>query len=248
MRIFIIFILVCIAAPSYAVEMAVHRPDETFVSGDDGKIYVYDSEMLSSEEAVKLSETFFKWFGMGKYPFIYKLPGVENYYVVAAIGYQGGADKGIRFFLIKDRNDRLRRVQTTKGAGDSLMLTPTFYYLGESVIILAEVGAESSWGFSVFRFDPDRGYLYWLGMIDVAEPAESFNEMTSPIEVTRVFVDNNEKNVTYTVEIAGDIVLNPGKENQKAYNYKGESFKFVNSGKGFVFQEPGVKKENQDKK
>ncbi|MDH3976520.1 MAG: hypothetical protein OEV42_19830 [Deltaproteobacteria bacterium] len=245
MRIFIFFLIIFWTAPSFALEMVVHRPDEAFVSGEDGKIYVYDAEMLAPEEALQLSETFFKWYGIGKYPFIYKIPRIEDYYVVAAIGYQGGKDKGIRFYLIKERNNkRLRRVQTTKGAGDSLMLTPTFYYDDKSVIILAEVGAESSWGFSVFRFDPERGYLYWMGMINVAEPAERFNEMTSPIEVTRVFVDNSEKKPTYTVEISGDIVLNPGSKDQKTYHYKGESFKFVSKGKRFIFQEPGVKKEN----
>jgi len=209
-----------------------------------GKIYVYDAEKLAPEEATELADTFFKWYGMGKYPFIYKMPGIEDVFVVAAVGYQGGENKGIRFYLVKRKNKHFRRSQTTRGAEDSLMLTPTFYYHDKTVIILAEVGAESSWGFTVFRFDPERGYLYWLGMIDVAEPAESFNEMTSPIEVTRVFMDNHDNKVTYTVEISGDIVLNPGNKEQKTYNYKGESFKFVSEGRKFVFQEPGAKKEN----
>lgn len=247
MRILITLIFLSYAFPSYAIEMAVHRPDETFVNGEDGKIYVYDGEKITPEEATDVAETFFKWYGIGKYPFIYKIPGVEDYYIIAAIGYQGGTDKGIRFFLVKKKNDRLRRVQTTKGAGDSLMLTPTFYYHDRTVIILAEVGAESSWGFSVFRFDLDKGYLYWLGMINVASPAETFNEMTSPIEVTRVFVDDSEKKAIYTVEISGDIVLNPKSENERTYSYKGESFKFVNRGKGFVFEEPVMKKESRDK-
>ena len=238
MRTIIILFLLFYALPSYAVEMSIHRPDETFVSKEDGKIYVYDSDKMPAEEGTELAETFFRWYGIGKYPFIYKMPGMEDVYVVASIGYQGGKNKGIRFYLIKRKNHRLRRTQTTRGAEESLMLTPTFFYHGDTVIILAEVGAESSWGFSVFRFDPERGYLYWMGMIDVAKPEESYNEMTSPIEVTRVFIDKKDVKETYTIEISGDIVLKPGSKKQKTYKYKGESFKFVSEGKHFLFVDP----------
>lgn len=235
MNIRILLVLAFLIAPvsSYAVEMAIHRPDEAFVS-EDGKLFTYDRGGMPLEEAKEVAAYIFRVFGGGKYPFIYKIPGYANYYIVAAIGYQTDKDRGPRFFLIRKRNNRYRNIFTTKGAGDSYTLNPTFFYNEDTVMILAEVGTDSCRGFSIFKFKPERGYLKWFGTLDVARPAVTFNEVISPIDAVRMFEDDGK----YRIEIFGDIVYRPGDKEEKTYKYEGDSFKFINKRRRFIFQTP----------
>jgi len=223
--------------PSFAVEMSIHRPDEAFVSEGE-RLFTYDRAAMPLNEATEVADYFFKVFGGGKYPFIYKVPRYENYYIVSAIGYQSDTNRGPRFFLIRKRDNRYRNIFTTKGAGDSYTLSPTFFYNENSVVILAEVGTDSCQGFSVFKFEEERGYLKWLGMLDIAKPAGIYNEVTSPIDAVRIFADGEE----YRVEVFGDILYKPGEKEEKLYTYKGESFKFSGKNKRFIFQSPEEKK------
>ena len=232
-RTLLILALLIAPVPSYAVEMAIHRPDEAFVS-EDGKLFTYDRAGMPLEEAKEVAAYIFRVFGSGKFPFIYKIPGYANYYIVAAIGYQTDKNRGPRFFLIRKRNNRYRNIFTTKGAGDSYTLNPTFFYNENTVMILAEVGMDSCRGFSIFKFEPDRGYLKWFGMLDVAKPAVTYNEVVSPIDAVRMFADDDK----YRIEIFGDIVFKPGDKEEKVYKYEGESFKFINKRRRFIFQPP----------
>lgn len=233
----LILALFLVPHPSFAVEMAIHRPDEAFV-GEEGRLFTYDRAAMPLEEANEVAAYIFKVFGSGKYPFIYKIPGYENYYIVSAIGYQSDKNRGPRFFLIRKRNNRFRNIFTTKGAGDSYTLNPTFFYNENSVIILAEVGTDSCRGFSVFKFEEERGYLKWFGMLDIAKPADIYNEVTSPIDTVRMFADGED----YRIEVFGDILYKPGDKKERVYKYKGESFKFTNKKRRFVFQAPADKK------
>ena len=233
----LIITIFLLPAPSIAVEMAIHRPDEAFVS-EEGRLFTYDRAAMPLNEATEIADYFFKVFGGGKYPFIYKIPGYENYYIVSAIGYQSDKNRGPRFFLIRKRNNRYRNIFTTKGAGDSYTLNPTFFYNEKSVIILAEVGTNSCRGFSVFKFEEERGYLKWFDMLDIAKPATTHNEVTSPIDAVRMFAEGED----YRIEIFGDILYKPGNKKERVYKYKGESFKFINKKRRFVFQAPSDKK------
>ena len=224
--------------PSLAVEMAIHRPHEEFVSEGE-KLFTYDRAAMPLEEATEVADYIFKVFGGGKYPFIYKIPAHDNYYIVSAIGYQSDTDRGPRFFLIRKKNNRYRNIFTTKGAGDSYTLSPTFFYNEKDLIILAEVGTDSCRGFSVFSFEEERGYLKWFGMLDIAKPAAVYNETTSPIDRVRMFTDAGE----YRIEVFGDILYRPGEKEEKLYTYEGESFKFSSKNRRFILQEPEGKKD-----
>ena len=217
----------------HAEILAMHRPEDTYVN-EDGKMFAYDSLLLKEEEARSVAKYIFDSYGPGKYPFIFSLPLHKEFYLVAAIGYQGDKDRGLRFFLIKNRNGRLSRQYTTKGAGDSYILNPTFFYDRENFLIFGEVGSQYSWGFSVFKFEPEKTRLLWLGMLHVAKPSEHFNETTSAIDIIQVV----EKDGAYEVRISGDFVLDPGTEKEKLYRYKGESFIFLQKKNHFIFQPP----------
>lgn len=229
----LIIALFIVPTTSFAVEMAIHKPDEAFVN-EDGKLFTYDRGGMPLDEAKEVANYIFRAYGRSKYPFIYKIPGYANYYIVSAIGYQSEKNRGPRFFLIRKRNNRYRNIFTTKGAGDSYTLNPTFFYNKNTVMILAEVGTDSCRGFSVFKFEEERGYLKWFGMINVAKPDLTYNEVTSPIDTMRMFADDEK----YRVEIFGDIVFKPGDKDEKIYKYKGESFKFTNKRRRFIFQPP----------
>ncbi|MDT8318332.1 MAG: hypothetical protein RQ824_10155 [bacterium] len=236
MKILSLLILALLLVPptsSLAVEMTIHRPNEAFIS-EEGKLFTYDRAAMPLEEAKEVADYIFKVFGSGKYPFIYKVPGYADYYIVSAIGYQTDKDRGPRFFLIRKRNNRYRNIFTSKGAGDSYTPNPTFFYNENTVIILAEVGTDSCRGFSVFKFEEERGYLKWLGALDVAKPAGTRNEATSPIKAIRMFADDEK----YRIEIFGDILYRPGDKGEKIYKYAGESFKFINENRSFIFQSP----------
>ena len=237
---FLILTLLLMPTPSFAVEMAIHKADEAFVS-EKGRLFTYDRAAMPLDEATEVAAYIFKVFGSGKYPFIYKIPGYENYYIVSAIGYQSDKNRGPRFFLIRKRNNRFRNIFTTKGAGDSYTLNPTFFYNENSVIILAEVGTDSCRGFSVFKFEEERGYLKWFGMLDIAKPADMYNEVTSPIDTVRMFADGED----HRVEIFGDILYKPGDKEERVYKYEGESFKFINKKRRFIFQSPEDKKSSK---
>lgn len=229
----LVLTLFLVPTPSFAEEMAIHKPDEAFV-GEDGKLFTYDRGAMPLDEAKEVATYFFRRYGSGKYPFIYKIPEYTNYYIVSAIGYQSEKNRGPRFYLIRKRNNRYRNIFTTKGAGDSYTLNPTFFYNENTVMILAEVGTDSCRGFSVFKFEEERGYLKWFGMINVAKPDLTYNEVTSPIDAVRMFSEGDK----LRVEIFGDIVYQPGKKDERIYKYKRDSFKFINKRRRFIFQPP----------
>ena len=208
-----------------AGELKKYVPREV-VHEFDSKRFFYDDNNVSLEIALKLSEFIYKKYGDSDIPVISKIPGRNDTYLVSAHGEGNKNDNGRRFFLLKLENDKVDTLYIGKGAWDSYILRPIFYYGETKILILAELGTEYSWGLKTYEFHKEK--LRYLGNIDIAlDPEDQFSDLTSPLRNEKV----EYKNETYYVSFFGKLYMHPGgkdqrliKSNSVTYYFDGNKF------------------------
>jgi hypothetical protein len=129
-------------------------------------------------------------------------------------------DAGLRLFLVEKTNSGYKVRDRSKGSNSAYNLTPTFYRSGDSWVILAENGAEYSYGTRVFMFKDNT--MNDLGALNVA-----FNRKFGEIKTNGVTtpITNEVSIVPYTVistvnqelvfSFTQDVEHNPGGNDQK---------------------------------
>jgi hypothetical protein len=159
--------------------------------------------MLAEDEARRVAEHFFQIFGDREFPFIYRIPDRDRLFLVSALrDHRGEGDFGRRFFLLEEADGSLQRTFRGRGAGDSYSLDPTFYRGDGRVLILAEMGAEYSWG--LWAYDLTGSTLRDLGPLDVA--FWSGENHVNPLDHARVLFERGG----YLVEFRVNLDLGPG--------------------------------------
>jgi hypothetical protein len=141
-----------------------------------------------------------------QHPLIYRIPKVDQVYLIAAVCEDEQPDDyGLRFFLVRVSAGDIHILDRTRGAMDSYSLRPTLFTGEDRVLILAETGAEYSWGISAFEFAGDR--LRSLGNINVAR---SVNEPIETTENPLPYAKTRHGGDAYVVEFYTDLVIDPG--------------------------------------
>jgi hypothetical protein len=118
---------------------------------------------------------------------------------------------------------------------DSYILNPFFYIGDTKILILAETGTEYIWGFSAYDFDAVKKEMTYLNMLPVArvyDGEDSWGELINPLDRARVFI----KNGIYTIEFDTDIVLDPGRIDERLIESQGGKILFRYNGENFVME------------
>jgi hypothetical protein len=157
---------------------------------------------------------------------IYDAPG-SALYLLTGNGPASGEQFGLRFFLVRHDRPGLTILQQSHGMQDSWYLRPVFYPSGDRTLILAETGAEESWG--VVAFELHGTDLRDLGYLEVAEDAGEFT--INPLPAARVRLING----IWSVEFDVDLVWNPGggderplpRRNGKPHLFRNDSGQFA---------------------
>lgn len=219
-------------ARSQAGQMVHHVPKESRIEREKGT-FSFDKDAMSRKEAEGVAGYLHKRYGEDESVSIYKIPGFENYYLVSgSMGYQGETDYGVRFFLVKKEGNDYVQLFRGRGAGDSYNLDPVFYAAKDRVLILAESGAEYSWGLSAYEFKEER--LATLGYLSVAR--WSGENYVNPLDRVTVFLRDGR----YVVEFATNLRLNPGGLHPWWLVRAKKNITFIQKGNSFILSGDSV--------
>lgn len=118
-------------------------------------------------------------------------------------------DSGPRAMLYRSEGGVFRRTYFSAGSKDSGAMTPSFFgHCGpHELLILADIGRESAWGFRVFAYDGKT--LRDLGEIPIAVMIEA-NEQ-SAIPYVKLTPHDQMIDVTFTT----DVIQDPGSRTQR---------------------------------
>ncbi|MDH5786119.1 MAG: hypothetical protein OEZ16_11015 [Chromatiales bacterium] len=134
---------------------------------------------------------------------------------------------GMALSLLKHANGVYKSIYQSQGSGDSYILKPSFYTatsLQGAVLILAEIGAEYSWGIRVFLLEPDLKVTD-MGTLDVAVASETefMDGPVSAVPYTRVVV---EEGGGYRFTFIRDVIFDPGGLKDRAVKREEISYSF----------------------
>ncbi len=119
-------------------------------------------------------------------------------------------DFGKKFAVLKRSSNNYKSLYESAGSGDSYILEPSFFssdYMGGSLLVLAEVGTEYSWGLRVFLLR-DSLEIEDLGTLDVAVLPES--EYGDGTVSAVAYITIRENGETYEFSFSKDLVFDPG--------------------------------------
>lgn len=144
----------------------------------------------------------------------------------------------LKFIVLKKEGNNYTPIYKSRGSGDSYILKPKYFRengFGTPLIILAETGAEYSWGIRVFSVAPDL-IVKDMGILDVAVGSENeiIDGPLSAVPYTIIRKKNNNIIFTFTK----DIVFDPGGRKEKRiskdkikYIYDGDTLRRILTGK-----------------
>jgi hypothetical protein len=146
----------------------------------------------------------------------YDLSG-DGAFLCVTQGSDSSGDYGLRLQLIELRQGKATLKFSSRGMNDSYVLQPMTFVGQDRILILAETGAEYSWGLAAFELRD--GNLRDLGDIDVAGPeSESSAGPESPLPfATARYVAGD-----YEVAFATELVFDPGGTNEALLRRTGE--------------------------
>ena len=140
-------------------------------------------------------------------------------------GVDSPEDYGVRLYLIQDSTQRLSVLFESHGYMDSYYLRPSVFKIGETkqpTLILAEAGAEFSYGIGVYRLNNQQ--MRYLGNLDVAVEGES--NPTSAVPFTKIV----EKQGTLTFTFTKDVVVSDDKGNYEVIPKSKIEYRYSNNG------------------
>ena len=123
-------------------------------------------------------------------------------------GVDSPEDYGVRLYLIQDTAQKLSVLFESHGYMDSYYLRPSVFKIvgtNELTLILAEAGAEFSYGIGVYRLNNQQ--MRYLGILDVAVEGESNPESAVP------FIKIAEKQGALTFTFTKDVVMSDDEGN-----------------------------------
>lgn len=119
------------------------------------------------------------------------------------------ADYGQRAMLFRSEGGLVQRTYVSAGAEDSSAMTPSFFRdCGpHELLILADIGSESAWGFRVFAYNGKT--LRDLGVVPVAVWGEGNLESAIP------FVTLTPRGQVVDLTFSTDVIVEPDSKNQR---------------------------------
>jgi hypothetical protein len=215
----------------YQPQMLTHEQNE---------VRIFYENAVPLDSALRINEYLSKRYNQSSSPSVFKVPLAEHLYLVAgAYGKDSRKDYGIRFYLLEERGGTLTELYHSRGMRDSYVLNPTFFIGKDRVLIIADTGAEYSWGLEAFEFRARD--LKYLGTIKIAKKVSEDNYargFTAPLKDAEAIF----KGGSYHVAFTGDLYLDPGGRNERrigtsnsrvTFRYDGNGFKLsANSGVG----------------
>jgi hypothetical protein len=129
-------------------------------------------------------------------------------------------DAGLRLFLVEKNNNNIKIRYRSKGSSGSYILSPTFFKnsVNSSWAILAETGAEYTYGVRTFLLDPaefsSSHNLVEVGELNVgvAEKYNNYTNLSSVVPHTKIDVKDEE---TIVFNFTQDVVFDPGGQNER---------------------------------
>ena len=112
------------------------------------------------------------------------------------------------------------------------MLRPYFFVGKGHILIIAEQGAEYTWGHSVYLFEKSTNTVRTVGYLNVAKPPTGFADTTTPVPDAKVFLEPNRVEIRFYT----DLIYDPGGMKDKLIKRKGEYISFVLDNNKFVMQ------------
>jgi hypothetical protein len=214
---------------SFGGELIFKRSQPTMIEVKVGKNlhWDYDNKIARQKAEAIYNYIHQKYNAEKSYAAIYSCPGRADLFVTVSSLINTQENYGKRFFLIKEGEQGFSLLSKTGGMMDSYILEPTFFTANNRIIILADTGAEYSWGVVAFEILNDK--LKDLGTINVAKPTEE--DTTNPIPDAQLKLSSGK----LTVEFHTDLVFDPGGYNDrlvKRVNY--QPINFAYNGKKFL--------------
>ena len=146
-------------------------------------------------------------------PMIYKIPNISDYLLISTYDFTQNKNYGRKFILLKNSNNVYKIISIQKSVGDSYILRPTFFIGQDTILILAETGAEYTWGIEAYEFKSY--HLKHLGSLNIASyDDESYDDYHSSIKRCTVELSNS----TYRFSFIGDIFHNPSQKSSTKIN------------------------------
>jgi hypothetical protein len=146
----------------------------------------------------------------------YALPGPDSVYLRIKRSSEAGRpeDYGPRLILVRVKDGEIEELARSRGFMDTYGLRPVFFARDSIIVLLADIGAEYSWG--VVAYEVTTRQLKDLGLINVAKlerivgPDSVFaiETTTDPLPHVRLAVRNG----AYIAEFSTDLVVDPGGE------------------------------------
>jgi hypothetical protein len=202
-----------------AEELKRYIPDMRHETG-----FSFDARAVSKGTASQIARRL-----LGQAPAISALPNEKNFYVVSAFRDKGEDDYGRRMILARFDGTTFESLYEGRGAGDSYMQNPYYFSGRDFVILVAEEGAEYTWGHSVYHFDRQTQTMRYLGNLDLAEDTgESYD---TPMAEARAFVLPGGK---IEFRFYRDLISDPGGVDERKIVRQGGHIAFVFDVEAFV--------------
>ena len=202
-------ILVFIPAYSWCETLKQHIPKIVHLRNQPNE-FGYDSKLVQRKEAAEIAHFFHEKFSQtdsSDFPIIYKLPNQNNHYLVSSYGLiLSNTDFGRRFYLVKKEKTNLEILFQGKGAMESHVLKPIFFYNKNLVFIFAEEATEYLWGFSGYYFDLKSNKFKAIGRLDIGgepDPKDIIKSYTNPFKNCKLIKEQD----SFKIEVIKDIYI-----------------------------------------
>lgn len=137
----------------------------------------------------------------------YSVPGLQG--MVLTVAYSDSRNPGnygLRITVSRDGQD----IFASRGMNDVEFVEPEFFVGGEAVLMVANMGAEDSWGLVVLELSEEG--VQDLDGLEVAAPRKDLGDyLKSALPFLSVYRGGG----TYQMELGTNLVLEPGAQNER---------------------------------
>mgnify|MGYP007120750787 FL=1 len=188
----------------------------------------YDSR-INLENALKFKQLIINKYGNSYFTYVYKIDNVN--YIIVDGAKESKDDYGLRVQHIQNVNEVLVIKYQSRGNMDAYNTDLYFFKTNNTYFIVAEHGAEYSYGLNLFTFE--NSTLKFYSDFEVGLYSKQAETIYHPIDSMFVYKKMNE----YVVKFECDIIEYPGTDKQKiverkngqqlTYIFKNKKFKLV---------------------